>query len=52
MNPELYGQASEKGLKWARHPQMMKRMKATREKQAASAKTSGTAVTQPAPRAN
>jgi hypothetical protein len=52
MNPELYGQAEEKGLKWARHPQMMKRMKATREKQMALVKASGTAEAQPAPRAN
>jgi hypothetical protein len=43
LNPKLYGQAEEKGLEWARHPEMMKRAKATREKQMASAKASGTA---------
>jgi hypothetical protein len=52
MNPELYGQAEEKGLKWARHPEMMKRVKAAREKQVALVKKAATMETQPAPRAN
>jgi hypothetical protein len=50
LNPGLYGQAEEKGMEWARHPQMMKRVKATREKQTALAKA--TEEAQPASRAN
>ena len=52
LNPELYGQAEEKGLEWARHPQTMKRVKATRESQIAMAKKAATMETQPAPKAN
>jgi hypothetical protein len=52
LNPGLYGQAEEKGLEWARHPQMMKRIKATREKELASAKASGTSEAPLTPRVN
>jgi len=33
LHPKLFGQAEEKSVEWARHPEMMKRMKAEREQQ-------------------
>jgi len=38
IHPELYGAPEEKGVEWARHPQMMKRMKEARQKQLAQAR--------------
>jgi hypothetical protein len=40
IHPELYGASEEKGMEWARHPEMMKRIKemraaAVRQRQAA-----------------
>jgi len=32
LHPELYGAPEEKGIEWARHPEMMKRRKEMREK--------------------
>jgi trimeric autotransporter adhesin len=52
MHPEVYGQPEEKGIQWALRPRMMKRIKATREKQLASAKASGTAEAPLTPRVN
>ena len=37
LNPELFGAPPEKGMDWARHPQLMKQMKEIREKQAKQA---------------
>jgi hypothetical protein len=37
IHPELYGAPAEKQIEWARHPQMMKRMKEMRAKQLAAA---------------
>ena len=37
----------KKGIEWARHPQMMKRVKAVREEQLASRKKLGAAEAQP-----
>ena len=34
INPELFGAPPEKGVEWARHPRLMKRMKDIQEKQA------------------
>jgi len=34
LHPELYGAPEEKGIGWARHPEMMKRMKEHRAKSA------------------
>jgi trimeric autotransporter adhesin len=50
VRPELFGQPEEKGMEWARHPEMMKQVKTRREKQMALAKKSGTAQDQPTPR--
>jgi hypothetical protein len=36
IHPELYGAPEEKQIEWARHPQMMKKMKETRAKQLAA----------------
>jgi trimeric autotransporter adhesin len=47
ISPEAYGQPEEKGIEWARHPQMMKRVKAVREEQLASRKKLGAAEAQP-----
>jgi hypothetical protein len=33
INPDLFGEPPEKAIDWARHPQLMKRMKDTQEKQ-------------------
>ena len=33
LNPELYGAPEEAGMDWARHPEMMKKMKEARQKQ-------------------
>jgi hypothetical protein len=52
LRPDLYGQPEEKGIEWARHPQMMKQAKARREKQLAAAKASGTAAAALKPAAN
>ncbi|MBI1766732.1 MAG: hypothetical protein HYR56_35445 [Acidobacteria bacterium] len=32
LNPEVFGQPEEKGIEWARHPDLMQRQKAEREK--------------------
>jgi len=32
LHPELFGQTSEKGVEWGRHPEMMQRLKEEREK--------------------
>jgi hypothetical protein len=32
LHPELYGAPEEKGMEWARHPEMMRRMKARQAK--------------------
>jgi hypothetical protein len=32
IHPELYGAPEEKGIEWARHPEMMRRMKARQTK--------------------
>jgi len=37
LNPELYGAGQEAGIEWTRHPQIMKRIKAMREKNLARA---------------
>ncbi|HEV2423635.1 MAG TPA: hypothetical protein VGZ29_02285 [Terriglobia bacterium] len=37
IHPELYGAPPEKSIDWARHPELMKRLKADREKQPATA---------------
>ena len=37
IHPELYGAPDEKQIEWARHPEMMKRMKETRAKREAAA---------------
>ncbi len=34
IHPELYGAPEERGIEWARHPQLMKKMKDGRAKQA------------------
>jgi hypothetical protein len=34
INPELFGAPPERSIEWARHPQLMKRMREIREKQA------------------
>jgi hypothetical protein len=47
VRPELFGQPEEKGMEWARHPEMMKLVKSRREKQMALAKKSGTVEAQP-----
>lgn len=39
LNPDLYGAPEEKGMDWARHPELMKRIKAERAKQAERAKS-------------
>jgi hypothetical protein len=31
LNPEAYGQVEERGIEWARHPELMRQMKARRE---------------------
>jgi hypothetical protein len=36
IHPELYGAPPEKQIEWARHPQMMKKMKEMRAKQLAA----------------
>ncbi len=36
LRPELFGQPEEKGIEWARNPEMMKRMKSEREQQQAT----------------
>jgi hypothetical protein len=33
LHPEVFGQPEERGVEWARHPEMMQRMKETRSKQ-------------------
>jgi hypothetical protein len=33
LNPELYGAPEEAGMDWARHPEMMKKMKEARQRQ-------------------
>ena len=33
LHPELFGAPDEKNIEWARNPQLMKRVKADREKQ-------------------
>lgn len=33
LNPEAYGQPEERSVEWARHPEMMQRMKESRSKQ-------------------
>jgi hypothetical protein len=38
LHPELYGAAEEQSIQWARHPELMKRMKEHRAKLTASAK--------------
>jgi hypothetical protein len=37
IHPELYGAPAEKSIEWARHPELMKRIKAKREEQAKEA---------------
>ncbi len=36
IHPELYGASEEQSVDWARHPEMMKRMKETRARQLAA----------------
>jgi hypothetical protein len=36
IHPELYGASEEKQIEWARHPEMMRRIRETREKQLAA----------------
>ena len=38
IHPELHGAPAEKQMEWARHPQMMKRIKETQAKQLAAAR--------------
>jgi len=38
IHPELYGAPEEKSIEWARHPALMQRLKAEREKLPASGK--------------
>lgn len=38
LHPELYGQPDEKQIEWARHPEMMRRVKQLRAQQTAGAK--------------
>ena len=38
IHPELYGAPAEKGIEWARHPDVMQKMKAKQAKLATSAK--------------
>jgi trimeric autotransporter adhesin len=40
MHPELYGAPEESSIEWARHPQMMKRLKAMRQAQASTLQAS------------
>ena len=47
LHPELYSQPDEKQIEWARHPEMMRRLKQLRARQAAAAKL--TAVTSAGP---
>ena len=44
-HPELYGAPDEKQIEWARHPQMMKRMKEMRARQLAAAQGQRTMIT-------
>jgi hypothetical protein len=41
IHPELYGAPAEKQMAWARHPELMKQLKALREKHLARAKKNG-----------
>jgi trimeric autotransporter adhesin len=41
LHPELYGAPAEKQIEWARHPQMMKRMKEMQARQLAAARKPG-----------
>jgi len=43
-NPELYGQPAEKQTNWGRHPDQMRRMKATREQQLKAQHPTGPAL--------
>jgi len=40
-NPELFGVLEEKNVEWARHPELMRKRKAMREKQMAAIKPQG-----------
>jgi trimeric autotransporter adhesin len=39
IHPELYGAPEEKGIEWARHPEIMKRVRETRQSQSAKSQT-------------
>ena len=39
VHPELYGAPEEKGIEWAQHPEIMKRMRETRQSQSAKSQT-------------
>ena len=47
IHPELYGAPAEKQIEWARHPQMMKRIKEMRAKQLAGAQTQAAPLAPP-----
>jgi hypothetical protein len=38
LRPEVFDQPEERGIEWARHPEMMRQMKEQREKQAEESK--------------
>ena len=46
IHPELYGAPEEKQIEWARHPQIMKKIKETRARQVAAMKKSPTSLAQ------
>ncbi|HEY6339773.1 MAG TPA: DNRLRE domain-containing protein [Candidatus Sulfotelmatobacter sp.] len=41
LDPELYGATEEKGIEWARHPEIMRRIKEMRDKQQAGPNVEG-----------
>ncbi len=43
LHPELFGAPEESSIEWARHPQMMKRLREMREKNAATARAANVA---------
>ena len=47
LHPELYGAPAESSIEWARHPQIMKRLREVREKQAQSQAAARQASKQP-----
>jgi trimeric autotransporter adhesin len=47
LHPELYGAPEESSIEWARHPQLMKRLRDARKKQALSLPATGQASNQP-----